>query len=91
MAGYCTTKYRKDKVIRHVIYINLRVCVEASFSLEDVILHEICHAAQFEHNIFDWNKHHDKKFRKMCEILETELPKLGFTVGELYSKETDTD
>lgn len=89
MAGYCMPRYRKGKVIRHMIHINLRVCVESSYSLDDVVLHEICHAAQFEHGIFDWGKHHDKKFRKLCKVLEIEMPKLGYAVGKLFNSKTD--
>ena len=90
-AGLYEGRYRKDNLIRHVIYINIRVVIEAGFSLTDVIAHEMVHAAQFEYGIFNNEKHHDKKFQKMCEYLENEFLKLGVTLGKLYSPESDTD
>jgi predicted metal-dependent hydrolase len=91
MAAFCTPYYRRDKVLRFVITVNLESVIESGFCLYSVIAHEICHAAQFTHGVFNENKHHDKKFHKLCEILERETKKLGFPLQKLYSPITDTD
>lgn len=90
-AGWYEGRTRKEKLVRHVIFINIRVVIECGFNLTDVIAHEMVHAAQFEYGIFKSKKHHDKKFQKMCEYLETEFLKIGVTLGKLYNPESDID
>lgn len=90
-AGWYEPVERKGKVIGHRISINLETVVTSDYNIQDVIAHEMCHAAQFEHNIFDENHHHDKKFQKLAQYVQGEMKKLGVTLGELYSQEIDTD
>lgn len=91
MAAHYETRRRKNKILRHVIFINLNVVVESSYSLPMVIGHELCHACQFENGIFNWEKHHDSSFQKLCKYLETEMKKLGFDIGKLYNPLTDVE
>lgn len=90
-AAYYVPRYRKDKIIRHVIFLNLEIIITSRFNISEVIAHEICHAAQFEYGIFNHKKHHDKKFQKLCKVLETECKKLGFPLKNLYNPLSDTD
>lgn len=89
--GMCDTLYRKGKIQYHKITISLRNCAINEYPVSDVILHELVHASMIEHNKFDNNWHHDTTFQNICKVLETEMRKLGFTVGELYSPVTDID
>jgi hypothetical protein len=91
IAGWYEARYRKNRIIRHVVFINLRSIIESKYSLTDVIAHEIVHAAQFEYGIFDENKHHDSRFIALCEYLQKELRKMGVILGELYNPAIDTD
>ncbi|CAB4134504.1 SprT-like [uncultured Caudovirales phage] len=91
LAGFCEPRFRNKKITGYVIVVNLITVVESDYSLADVIAHEICHCAQFEHGIFDENHHHDKRFQMLCKILEKNLKKLGYPVGKLYNKKVDTD
>lgn len=84
-------RQRKGKTIRHVITINLRSLIGSSFLMVDVIAHEMCHAAQVEHGIFNPEFHHDKKFQGLCRYLKRECKKLGFPLKKLYNKETDIE
>jgi len=89
LAGYCDTRMRKGKIIRFVIVINLDVCMECNYSIIGVIAHEAIHASMLEHNIFNDEKHHCKKFQEIARILETELQKLNIDTGPLYCPEYD--
>lgn len=89
MAAFCEPRYRSGKLNGFVIIVNLDTVMESEYSLADVIAHEICHAAQFTHGIFNDDYHHDEKFQKLCKILEKETAKLGYTLGKLYDNNID--
>lgn len=91
LAGVCETRYRKNKVIGFVIFINMDVCIESKFSLNDVIAHELVHAIMIENDKFDHTYHHDSRFQNICRELQKEMIKAGFKIGDLYSRHTDTD
>ena len=91
LAGFAETRMRKGKIVRHVIFVNLKVCAESEYNLADVIAHELVHSLMLETNTFDDNHHHDIRFQKLCELLEAELYDQGMPVGKLYNPETDTD
>lgn len=91
LAGYAETRIRKGKIVRHVIFINLNVCLESEYRLADVIAHELVHSIMLETDVFDDNSHHDARFQKICQILEAELYDQGMPIGALYNPETDTD
>jgi hypothetical protein len=91
IAAWYEPRERKGKVVGHVIVLNLTNIVESGYNVSDVIAHEICHAAQMEHGIFDDNFHHDAKFQALCKILRKECKKLGFPLGRLYDPKVDTE
>ena len=91
LAGYCETHYRKGKMIRHKISLNLDVCLFAEYKLNDVIVHEMVHACMFEHGSFNEKYHHDIRFQNICALLRLELQKMGFDIGELYNANVDLD
>lgn len=90
-AGLCDTFFRNGKLNKHILYVNLRVCVESKYTVEDVIAHEFVHAVMIENGKFNPNFHHDKTFQNICKVFEENLNQLGFKVGELYNPQTDTD
>lgn len=91
LAGYCDSRFRRGKLVRHVIVINLDVSGESGFNIHDTIAHELIHAAQIEHGVINENYFHDEKFQAVASILAENLREMGFNIGELYSSETDTD
>lgn len=90
-AAWYEVRVRKGRIMRHVININLRVCVESRFALNDVIAHEVVHAAQHEHGIFNQNFHHDEKFQKLCRYVRKEMKKAGYPLGKIFDKNSDVD
>lgn len=91
LAGYCETRFRKDKISSFVIVINLETVITSGYSLRDVILHEMVHAATISHGLFKPQYHHNKVFQEICKTLRAELQNNGISVGELYNPEVDTD
>lgn len=89
LAGYCKPRFRKNKIIGYSIVLNLDIILVSSYRLDDVIVHEIIHAAQFEHNIFNDKYHHDKGFQNLAKTIKKHLNDTGFHIQELYNKETD--
>lgn len=90
LAGYCQPRFRKGKVIGYLIVLNLDMILLSEYKLNDVIAHELIHAAQFEHEIFDNEYHHDKKFQGLARVIKKHLNKAGFEITEIYNKKTDT-
>lgn len=90
-AAWYEERMRKGKTVSHVITIDLRTLIGSRYTMVDVIAHEMCHAAQVEHGIFNHEHHHDEKFQALCRYLKKECAKIGFPLGRLYSKETDTE
>jgi hypothetical protein len=91
LAGCIETRLRKGKIIGFVIFVNMDVCVGAEFSLNDVIAHELVHAVMIENDKFDHKYHHDSRFQSICRQLQKEMIKVGFKIGDLYSRHSDTD
>lgn len=87
----CETRERKGKVIRFVIFVYHAECMQSEYSLIDVIAHELVHAKMIEHGVFNEKHHHDKRFQKLCKLLESKMPAFGYKLGELYNPKTDTD
>lgn len=90
-SGWCDTQLRKGKILKHVLHINMPSVYESKYRMTDVIAHEMIHAIMIERNRFNEKKHHDKKFQKICKMFEENMRTLGFTIGELYNPNTDTD
>lgn len=90
-AGFADTHSRNGKIIRHVIFINIPVCIESNYSLESVIAHELAHSIMYENETFDNSHHHNKIFQNWCKYLEHELLTEGYNIGSLYNPETDTE
>jgi len=90
-AGLCDGMERKGVLVRHVLHINLEMCLFSEYKVADVIAHEMVHACMIEYGKFDSNKHHDTRFQNLCSLLEIELKNLGFELGTLYNPDTDTD
>lgn len=90
-SGWCETIYRKGKVSKHKIFINLEETFRSEFNIYGVIAHEFVHCAMIEHGMFNPEYHHDKTFQDLCEHLSTYLTGMGFDCGPLYSPETDVD
>ena len=91
LAGWCDTFLRKGRITKHVLHINLRVCIESEYSITDTIAHEMVHAIMIENGKFNEEKHHDTRFQNICTALENNMRELGFEIGTLYNPETDTD
>ena len=90
-AAFYEARYRKGKIIKHVLFLNMSEIASSGFNTYSVIAHELCHAAQFEYGIFKNGNHHDEKFQGMCKLLEKQFKKLGYPLKGLYSPATDTD
>lgn len=89
--GLCEPMYRKGKIQYHKVTVNLGSCAANKYAVSDVILHELVHICMIEHNKFNPKYHHNKRFQRICKALEDNMRELGFTVGELYSPDSDTD
>jgi hypothetical protein len=89
--GLCETIYRKGKIQYHRVTVSLYNCAVNEYAVSDVILHELVHISMIEHDKFNPEYHHNKRFQKICKCLEDNLRDLGFKVGELYSPLSDTD
>jgi hypothetical protein len=90
-AAICEVRYRKDKISRFVIFVYLVPALENKYPLNDILAHELAHAKMIEAGRFNEKHHHDKRFQKLCRVLEKEMPKMGFPLGKLYNPKTDTD
>lgn len=91
MAGWCDTIFRKGKVYKHSIKINLAQTIESEYDLCGVIAHELIHAKMIEDGSFNSGFHHDNRFQVIALELKKILDSLGFDTGILYDPLTDTD
>jgi len=90
-AAWCETRCRKGIPYSFVIFVNMDICFQSQFHINDVIAHELVHAIMLENGSFNEKKHHDKKFQNTCNALEKNMRKKGFKIGKLYSPLTDTE
>jgi predicted SprT family Zn-dependent metalloprotease len=91
-AAYYESRLRKGKIIGHVIFVNLDITWTSNYSLQDVIAHEICHAAQFENGLYkEGNLYHDEAFQAICKLLKKALQKTEYKVGPLYNPKVDIE
>lgn len=85
-AGYCEQRYRKGKIIKHVITIFLPTMYDSGFTLESVVLHELIHALQAENQTLVQGNWHGEEFQDTAMDLEE-----MFGVTDIYSPDTDVD
>lgn len=90
-AAFYEARYRKGRIIKHVLFLNIPEIASSGFHTYSVIAHELCHAAQFEYGVFNKKYHHDEKFQGMCNLLEKQFKEMGYPLQKLYSPETDTE
>ena len=91
LAGLCESRYRKDKLHKHVIFLNLEVIGKSEYNLNDVIAHELIHAHMVEHGLFDEHYHHNETFQKLAQKLANDLISEGFDIETLYDSRIDTE
>jgi hypothetical protein len=91
IAAYAETHNRKNKIIKHVLHINLDVCVQNEYTIPTTIAHELVHSIMLERGVFNEKKHHCNKFQSICKILKRELRKIDMPVGVLFDPKVDND
>jgi predicted SprT family Zn-dependent metalloprotease len=88
-AAWAEIRVRNGKVVKHVISVNLNRNVESSYSLQDVIAHELCHSVLMEYGKHNEKWHHDITFQRICKVLEEGLAEINMPVGKLFDPKTD--